>query len=132
MNIKQLIRSYNSCTILDQPLGGISKETFDFLAEKFAGLNAYKDGGYPDYIFYGKTRKDIVIDHNLKDKTCFINKYIWLVFLNRYGLTAYEDIRIFMTWYIVNILQFDCIDTLDSDFSDASIIDDDGVIHRNI
>ena len=94
---------YTTSAILDQPLNSICKE----IDEKFTGLNTYTNAKYPDYIFYGKTKENIVIDYNSINKICYIdNKHLWLFFRSKYGMYN-RNIKIFITWYVVNILKID-------------------------
>lgn len=133
--ILEIIRNINLKLFLDEPLSGSEKNyilAVGFLKEKIQGLNSYISKNFLSYVFYGKTKNNLLFEYNKNSKTIRVTYgNVFSVFKNVFLLEE-DDIKYIIKKYILNILLVDVINILVILGSDpVSIVNDLQIDNKN-
>jgi len=87
-------------------IGTEGKELHDFLKEQFIDIKEYKDDNYTDYLFYGKSKDNIIMEwYNYKGRDqrndILYVKYggLWSVFESKFNMKLVE-IQLLTQWWV--------------------------------
>lgn len=105
MNLKQLKRDISLSKLGLFDLTGKSKAIIDFLNENLTGLNKYASDSYPNWLFFGKSKRNIVLEYNKENGYLYVdNDKIWSLFKNDLYIEN-TDIQEIIRWWVVYTLK---------------------------
>lgn len=79
------------------------QEILDFLNEKVNYLNSYSSDKHTDFLFFGKSKDNIILQYIEQGRYIYVGGVIWSFFELKLNM-EYIDIQELMGWWVGNLL----------------------------